>query len=183
MIRGRPGAEPAAVAKAGVEALQHLGVELADRALAERRLDIAADEALVALARRVLQLGDLQPLVEHLVDRDGAARVPSLVDLRQEFDQPTCVRARVSAAFFRHRGLPVRGVGTGLHDSAEATLDPLGSLLDRATAPPGCAGRGPKRRRSSSPIYTPRGDGGSGCCYLPVQRGCPRQDSNLRHTV
>ena len=84
MVLRRPAAQLVAAAQPCVEPFQQLGVQLGRRQRAERRTDVEADQALVALARRVFQLGHVEPLLDNLTHRDRAARVPLLVDLPQK---------------------------------------------------------------------------------------------------
>nr|WP_194236039.1 hypothetical protein [Streptomyces acidicola] len=73
-----------ALPETGVEQLQHLGGQLAGLEVAERGLDVVADDALGSLVRRLVELGDAQPPVEQECHGDCALRVALLVDLVEE---------------------------------------------------------------------------------------------------
>ena len=79
---GRPAATqvPAAL-QSGVEALQQLRVQPAVLHRPQPRVDVDPDQILVPLPGRDLQVGDLQPLLQGLPDRDRRLRVQLLVDL------------------------------------------------------------------------------------------------------
>lgn len=73
-----------ALPEAGIEQLQHLGGQLARLEVAERGLEVVADDALGPLVRRLVELGDAGPPVEQ--EGHGYLRlgVTLLVDLVEE---------------------------------------------------------------------------------------------------
>ena len=81
----RPARAPAATApQLGVEPLQNVGLHAAERQGAERRPDVPRDVAGVAVARRLLDLGGRQPLVERVAEGGSRAGGPVGVDLGEE---------------------------------------------------------------------------------------------------
>ncbi len=86
-VAGPAGAHRPAAVQSGVEALQELGVEPRGGECPERRHHVEPDEVLVALARRVLQDRDVEPLLDRLPDRDVGLRLLVLVDLALQPDE------------------------------------------------------------------------------------------------
>ena len=67
-----------------VELLEQFWVELGELGSAEDGLYGLAVEALVAFARRVFEVSDLEPLLDELADQDLALRLALLVDLVEQ---------------------------------------------------------------------------------------------------
>ena len=124
---GASGAQFAAAMQPGVEALQELGVDLAGGHVPERRVDVQADQVVVALAGGVLELGDLEPLRDGLAHGDRGLRVLVLVDLALELRQRDLgCRPGVGGLADVPR-LAGERVGASVDDGADR---PAGELLD-----------------------------------------------------
>jgi hypothetical protein len=86
-VLDRPPAAVAAVATSAqlrVERLQHLGVDSAGREVPERGAHVLVQSLDVVLPGRRLQVGDLQPSIEELVQRGIRLWLAVLIDLGQE---------------------------------------------------------------------------------------------------
>lgn len=122
MVSDGPAAHLAAAPEPRVEALEQLGVELPRGEPAEGRADVQAEETFVALPRRRLELGDLEPLLNNLADRDGAPRVPLLVDLAEELGELD-LRELARRGRLAEVALPARErVDTGIDHRSEGAV-------------------------------------------------------------
>lgn len=118
--RAFPAAQVLAVPQPGVEALQELCVDFRRGRGAEGRFDVEPDQVLVALAGAVLVPRDLQPLLQHLRDRDVAARVPLLVDLLLQSGQRLLGLAVAAVGLLEVVLLARQRIDTGIDPDAEA---------------------------------------------------------------
>lgn len=89
---GPAGAKARGSGAAGVEALEELGIELHCRQLAERRHHVEPDEVVVALAGRVLVLGQVKP--DRLTNGEFRLRVGVLVHIALELGKSDLSPAR-----------------------------------------------------------------------------------------
>jgi hypothetical protein len=83
-LRRSAAAQVTALLQPCVEPFQKFDVEPADLRCPEPRRDVQPDQVLVPVAGRLLQVGDLQPLLDRLAHSDRGLRVLVLVDLVEQ---------------------------------------------------------------------------------------------------
>lgn len=127
------GAQLPASLQPRIEPFEQFRVELRRQCVAECRQDVEADQILVALARGVLDLGDVEPLLDGLPDGDLRLGVVVPVDLSLQLRERDLCRVVAGHCPAEVPGLAGQLVGAGERHRASR---PAGPLFDVAAAAP-----------------------------------------------
>ncbi len=146
-VAGAAGAHRAAAVQARVEALQELGVEPCGGERAEGRQDVEADQVVVALAGRVLQDHNIEPLLDGLPDRQVGLGLLVLVDLALKAGERLLGLVDGLDRLAGVAGPARKRVGAGEDDGA---VGAAGQLLDVAATPALARGHGMDARSALS---------------------------------
>ena len=119
-----------------VEALRQLGIDLPGLLGAQRRVDVQADQVVALLAASHPEVGDVQPLLDRLADRDPRLGMLLLVDLALQPRESDLGVGHGGARLPQPVLAPGQRIDAGVHDRPVA---PRRKLLDVAADATTCS--------------------------------------------